>query len=137
MPESTTPIAITKRIRKLKTLPSMDKEGQLMAGKVMMSAAAGPEAIPNASIACTMGTSPAVGITKCTSERHRNDPANAVASSKHREKPSSGCTEQKNQNEITVELPDRRKDEFAQAGPIADTQDSGYPLQSISSNAKR
>jgi len=39
-------------------------EGMLMGGSVMRRAAAGPTATPSASIACTMGTSPAVGITK-------------------------------------------------------------------------
>jgi len=39
-------------------------DGRLIGGSVISSAPAGPAPIPSESIACTIGTSPAVGITK-------------------------------------------------------------------------
>jgi len=63
MPESITPPTITRRGRQLKMRLSMASEGRLTAGSVIMSAPAGPAPIPKATIACTMGTSPAVGMT--------------------------------------------------------------------------
>src|SRR5882724_11988263 len=42
----------------------MSRDGRLKAGRVVRSAAAGPTPRPKDSNVCTMGISPAVGITK-------------------------------------------------------------------------